>query len=91
MILETQKQIEETVQPNVQRESLAGGPVKRSHAFEKLDGLGRNGEEPQLLAFAIALVIWLALCGLLHLAMRLFRIALIAEVDSMMQALKLPE
>jgi hypothetical protein len=92
MILETQKQIEETPEPNVLRDSLAGAPVKQiSHAFQKLDGLGRTGEGPQLLAFAIALLIWLALCGLLRLVLRLLNIGLITQVDGMMQTLALPE
>jgi hypothetical protein len=65
MTLETQNQIEETVaRPNVRRETPADAPAKRiRHAFEQLDGIGRKGEGPQLLAFAIALLIWFALCG----------------------------
>jgi hypothetical protein len=77
MVLETQKQTEETAEPGVFREVLADAPVKRvSRAFERLDGIGR-GEGPQLLAFAITLLIWLVLCGLLHLVMRLLKIGLL--------------
>lgn len=74
MTLEIQEQIEETARPNVLREPPGAPPLKRvCHAFEKLDGIGRKGEGPQLLAFAIALLIWFALCGLLHLAMHLLK------------------
>ena len=74
MTLEAQKQIEETARPNVLREPSGAARVKSvCHAFEKLDGIGRKGEGPQLLAFAIALRIWFALCGLFHLAMHLLK------------------
>ena len=74
MTLETQERIEETARPNVLREPPGAAPVKPvCHAFEKLDGIGRKGEGPQLLAFAIALLIWFALFALLHLVMHLLK------------------
>jgi hypothetical protein len=72
MTHETQKHIEKMARPNILWKASSDAPVKRSrHAFERLDGISRKGEGPQLLAFAIALLIWFVLCGLLHLAMHL--------------------